>query len=68
MEITWQERLAEILAKEPAACTPSEIEFLQARRSYISADQAVRYAEVLSPEEESKETEAENPPEKKAKK
>jgi hypothetical protein len=50
MEQTWQEKLNEILMKEPAALTPGDIEFLRARRSYLNADQLSQYAEVLSVE------------------
>jgi len=46
-EQTWQERLAEILKKEPAALTPGDIEFLRARRSYLNPEQAKLYADAL---------------------
>jgi len=69
MEQTWQERLAEILAKEPSGVTPGDAEFLRARRSYLTPDQAKTYAAVLNPEvgvdESEKQLEAEKPKKKK---
>jgi len=47
IEQTWEERLAEILRKEPAALTPGDIEFLRARRSYLTSEHLGVYAEIL---------------------
>jgi hypothetical protein len=47
----FQEKLAEIVAKEPAALTPGDIEFLRARRSYLTAEQAQTYAAQLGESE-----------------
>lgn len=40
-------KLDEILAKEPAALTDAEKEFLRARRSYLGQGQLDNYAEAL---------------------
>jgi hypothetical protein len=64
MEQTWQERLAEILAKESEAVTPGDAEFLRARRSYLTPEQAEIYAAHLG----SKADEPEDKPKKKGKK
>ena len=50
IEQTWEEALAEILKKEPAALTPGDIVFLRARRSYLSEAQLELYADALSDE------------------
>jgi hypothetical protein len=47
MEQTWEQTLAGILAKEPAALTPGDIEFLRARKSYLTPKQLETYAEQL---------------------
>jgi hypothetical protein len=47
MDKLSQERLAEILRKEPKALSQGEIDILRARESYLSADQKDVYAEVL---------------------
>ncbi|HKF48313.1 MAG TPA: hypothetical protein VKB38_13205 [Terracidiphilus sp.] len=54
IEQTWEDRLAEILKKEPAALTPGDIEFLRARRSYLDDQQLSLYAEVLGTEKPEK--------------
>jgi len=59
----------EIVAKEPAALSESDIAFLRARRSYLSSQQKEVFAEVLAeaqpaeaaPVEEAKTDEAEAP-------
>lgn len=40
-------RLDEILAKEVAALTDADKEFLRARRSYLTESQKIDYSEVL---------------------
>lgn len=47
MDQTWEQKLADILTKEPAALTTGDIEFLRARRSYLAPEQLSLYAEVL---------------------
>lgn len=47
MDAESQKTLDEILAKEPAALTDADKEFLKARRSYLNEEQRVVYAEAL---------------------
>lgn len=42
-----QDYLKTLLAQEPAAFTPTQVEWLQARRDYLSDDQKKKYAEIL---------------------
>lgn len=55
MDDTSKKKLDEITAKEPAALTEGDIVFLKARRSYLTADQLTRYAEVLGQSDEEEE-------------
>ncbi|HKQ06130.1 MAG TPA: hypothetical protein VJ464_13425 [Blastocatellia bacterium] len=48
MDEQSQKVLAEIVAKEPVSLTESEIEFLRARRSYLSEEQRAVYKEFLA--------------------
>lgn len=69
MDQLSQEKLAEIVAKEPASLTDSEIEFLRARRSYLSEEQRAVFKDVLNVESETSQESADEPePSKKAKK
>jgi len=47
MDDQSKKTLDEILAKEPAALTDADKEFLRARRSYLNEEQRVVYAEAL---------------------
>lgn len=47
LEQTWEQKLSELVAKEPAALSESDIVFLRARRSYLTVEQSEKYAEVL---------------------
>lgn len=49
-ERTWEQKLADILTKEPAALTPGDIEFIRARRSYLDEKQLETFADLLDPE------------------
>jgi hypothetical protein len=51
----FQEKLAEIVAKESAALTPGDIEFLRARRSYLTPEQLETYKAQLSESEDQEE-------------
>ena len=69
MDQLSQEKLAEIVAKEPASLTDSDIEFLRARRSYLSEEHRAVFKDVLSVEAEApQESSEESEPPKKAKK
>ena len=64
MDQASREMLDEILAKQPAALTDADKDFLRARRSYLGEEQRHVYAEVLSEQPEasaSEESEAEQP-------
>ena len=55
MDIESEKKLAEIVAKEPGALTESEIEFLRARRPYLSEEQRAIFKDFLTePESEEK--------------
>lgn len=47
MDSKSQERLDEILAKEPAALTEADGVFLRARASYLTSDQKAKFADEL---------------------
>ena len=47
MDTKSQERFDKIVRTEPAALSSGDIEFLKARRSYLTAPDAERYAKVL---------------------
>lgn len=46
-ERTWEQKLADIVTMEPAALTAGDIEFLRARRDYLSEADRVKFAEIL---------------------
>jgi hypothetical protein len=49
LDVRTQRHLAELLKKEKAACSPGELEFLQARRMYLTSAQLAEY-EIEAPE------------------
>ncbi len=58
MDDTSKATLDEILAKEPAALTDADKDFLRARRSYLNGEQQAVYAEVLAEQPEAGSSEA----------
>ena len=49
MDSKSKENLDRILRVEPEALSPGDIEFLKARRSYLTASDLERYLKVLGP-------------------
>lgn len=47
MDQESEKLLAEITAKEPAALSDADLSFLRARQSYLSRDDAEKFASVL---------------------
>ena len=61
MDAQSKAMLDEILAKEPAALTDADEDFLRARQSYLSEEQKAVYADVLAEVSASEESEPEQP-------
>ena len=51
MQKPFEEVLKEIVQKEVEALTPGNIQFLKARRSYLTKEELKRYASVLQPKQ-----------------
>lgn len=47
MDQESQNRLAEIVATEPAAITEADAEFLRARSAYLNEEQRAKFADIL---------------------
>jgi hypothetical protein len=68
MDSQSQQQLDTILKKEVTALTPSDIDFLRARASYLTQDQNEAYAHVLQvPDAEKSSETVTAPPKKKTK-